>query len=86
MIRRLGLMGLLPRPAILLLPLLPPAQGGESPGAGGGWGALPDVSCERLEASDAGVPGDGIGFPGRNRRWTDESPSGFDTRSICGKA
>jgi hypothetical protein len=45
MIRRLGLMGLLPRPAILLLPLLPPAQGGESPGAGGGWGALPDVSC-----------------------------------------
>lgn len=59
MIRSLGSMGLLPRPVILLMPLLGPAQGGESPGAGRGWAALPDVSCERLEASDAGIPGDG---------------------------
>src|SRR4029077_8564009 len=44
--------------------------------------ALPCFSRRGLETLDAGLPGDGDRgrLPGQNRRWTDESPAGFDAR------
>jgi uncharacterized protein (DUF885 family) len=81
MIRSLAYMALSLLPILLLPPLLATAQSGSADQANAGqrfraflaedWKRWMQEYPEMATA---------VGFPGQNRRWTDESPAGFDAR------
>src|SRR5260370_22185560 len=81
MIRSLAVMALSVLPILLLLAVLAAAQGGAAEETEGGqrfraflaedWKRWMQ-SCPEMATA--------VGYPGQNRRWTDESPAGFDTR------
>ena len=81
MIRILAFMALSLLPILLLPPLLATAQSGDANQA---------VASQRFRAflaedwarwmRDYPEMATAVGFPGQNRRWTDESPAGFDAR------
>src|SRR5260370_22298681 len=81
MIRSLAVMALSVLPILLLLPLLAAAQGGapEQTEAGQRFRAFLAEDWKRWMQSYPEMA-TAVGYPGQNRRWTDESPAGFDAR------
>jgi uncharacterized protein (DUF885 family) len=81
MIRSVASMALSLLPILFLLPLLATAQGGapDQAEAGQRFRAFLSEDWKRW-MHDYPEMATGVGFPGQNRRWTDESPAGFDAR------
>jgi len=81
MIRSVASMALSLLPILFSLPLLATAQGGapDQAEAGQRFRAFLSEDWKRW-MHDYPEMATGVGFPGQNRRWTDESPAGFDAR------
>ncbi len=81
MIRSVASMALSLLPILFLMPLLATAQGGAADQAEAGQRLRAFLSEDwKRWMHDYPEMATAVGFPGQNRRWTDESPAGFDAR------
>jgi uncharacterized protein (DUF885 family) len=81
MIRSLASLAVSLLPLLLLLPLLATAQSGAADQAEAGQRFRAFLAADwKRWMQEYPEMATGVGFPGQNRRWTDESPAGFDAR------